>query len=89
MKTTKSCYRDAIPALERLRALGANGGPAHVVIEDGNLADIFIQDCLRDCDENPFGWSEAVRDAARELLQHMNGMSMTQRRKIYNYRSKI
>ena len=44
----------------------AEFGPAHVVVSDHNLEDVFVLDCLADCEAMP---PSAERDATIEALR--------------------
>lgn len=77
-----------IRKLYSLPACGSGGYLCHVVLCDGNLATYFIEDSLKDCDNDnycsQYNISLEVRNLSRDILEKMRIMTMTQRRKIYN-----
>lgn len=77
----ETLLEQAIEAKRQLYAVDRVGGPAHLVIDDGNLDDSAIEFCLKECDSDT--WPRESREPARRLLKLLKELSPTKRRRVY------
>ena len=64
---------------EAVDCFGNGGGHAHIVIEDGNVADEYIQWCLNEVAVNTFSEDPEELDAERQFLEVMLAASHEER----------
>lgn len=64
---------------EAMDYFGNGGGHAHIVIEDGNVADGHIRWCLNEVAVNTFGEDPEELNAERQFLEAMLAASHEER----------
>lgn len=77
---------EVLPLVRELYRESEAGGPLHIVLDDGNISDEYVQWCINEAipqyGENWHATPDPVRDLCYRIAAMMLQMTTTQRRKL-------